>query len=463
MELAVERSPISGLLVLRLPVHHDARGWFKENWQRARMTALGLPDFGPVQHNVSYNAVRGVTRGIHAEPWDKLVSVVAGRAFGAWVDLRDGASFGTSFHHELGPDTAVFVPRGVGNSFQTLEDGTVYSYLVNEHFRPGDSYPALRLDDPTAAVPWPIPLHEAEVSDRDRTHPALTDLTPMPRRRTLLLGSEGQLGRALAEEFRDAHHVARDALDVTDDRALAAWPWGDYEVVLNATGYTAVDEAETDEGRRTAWTVNAEAPGHLARLARVHGFTLVHYSSDYVFDGTKAEHAEDEPPSPLGVYGQTKAAGDLAVQAAPRHYLVRTSWAVGDGRNFVRTMTEMARAGACPQVVDDQVGRLTFTHDLARATRHLLEHEAAYGTYNCTSAGEPMSWADVARAVFRHCGRDEADVTPVSTEEYAAGRRTAPRPAHSALRLEKLAATGFVPMDAGDALTDHLTRQEEEQ
>ena len=88
-ELAVRPTDIPGLLVVDLQVHGDPRGWFKENWQRAKMTALGLPDFGPVQHSVAWNATAGVTRGIHAEPWDKLVSVAHGRVFGAWVDLRE--------------------------------------------------------------------------------------------------------------------------------------------------------------------------------------------------------------------------------------------------------------------------------------------------------------------------------------------------------------------------------------
>ena len=122
-DLAVETTAIPGLLVVRLPVHADSRGWFKEGWQREKMTALGLPDFGPVQQNVSFNAARGATRGIHAEPWDKFVSVSTGRAFGAWVDLRAGETFGTTVHLELDPSVAVFVPRGVGNSYQTLEDG----------------------------------------------------------------------------------------------------------------------------------------------------------------------------------------------------------------------------------------------------------------------------------------------------------------------------------------------------
>ena len=93
-DLRVEETNVPGLLVFDLPVHGDNRGWFKENWQRAKMTELGLPDFGPVQNNISFNAKKGVTRGIHAEPWDKYISIAAGSVFGAWVDLRPGDSFG---------------------------------------------------------------------------------------------------------------------------------------------------------------------------------------------------------------------------------------------------------------------------------------------------------------------------------------------------------------------------------
>ena len=130
-DLKVEETNIPGLLVFDLPVHGDNRGWFKENWQRAKMTALGLPDFGPVQNNISFNATKGVTRGIHAEPWDKYISIAAGEIFGAWVDLRPGESFGQVYTTRLDPSRAIYVPRGVGNSFQALADGTVYTYLVN--------------------------------------------------------------------------------------------------------------------------------------------------------------------------------------------------------------------------------------------------------------------------------------------------------------------------------------------
>jgi dTDP-4-dehydrorhamnose 3,5-epimerase len=148
--------------------------------------------------------------------------------------------------------------------------------------------------------------------------------------------------------------------------------------------------------------------------------------------------------APLSVYGQAKAAGDLAVSVVPRHYLLRTSWIVGDGKNFLRTMADLARRGVSPSVVSDQIGRLTHTSNLAAAIAHLLAVRAPYGTYNCTDGGDPVSWSDIARAVFAANGRDPADVTPVTTADYYAGKPgIAPRPRLSVLDLSKLEATGY--------------------
>src|SRR5690606_16723744 len=174
---AVRTTPIPGLLVLDLPVHGDARGWFKENWQREKMLAAGLPDFGPVQNNISFNETPGVTRGIHAEPWDKYISVATGTVFGAWVDLREGPTFGATYWHEITPEIAIFVPRSVGNAFQTPEAPAAYTDLVNDHWSAGAQaqYTFLTLADETVAIPWPIPLEQAELSAKDLAHPRLAD------------------------------------------------------------------------------------------------------------------------------------------------------------------------------------------------------------------------------------------------------------------------------------------------
>ena len=456
--LSVTPTPVDGLLVVSLDVRADNRGWFKENWQRAKMTGLGVPDFGPVQNNVSFNTSAGATRGIHAEPWDKFVSLARGRIFGAWVDLRPGPGFGTSFTLEMGPDTAVFVPRGVGNAFQTLEDDTAYSYLVNDHWSPAakESYTFLNLADETVAIPWPVPLDRAELSDADRAHPRLAEVRPMPARRTLVVGAGGQLGRALVARWPDATAVTRGELDLADPASVAAFDFAPYGVVVNAAAHTAVDGAETSEGRREAWAVNVHGVAGLVRAAREHRFTLVHISSDYVFDGTVPEHDEDEAFSPLGVYGQTKAAADALVATLPSSYLVRTSWVIGEGSNFVATMAALADRGVRPSVVADQYGRLTFTSEIARAIDHLLAVSAPSGTYNVSGAGEVTSWADIARMVFNERGRPGSDVTPVSAAEYGEGKALAPRPQHSAFRLDKIRATGFEPALVADSLSAYL-------
>ena len=461
--LSANTTPIPGLTVWELPVHGDNRGWFKENWQREKMTALGLPDFGPVQNNVSFNDAAGTTRGIHAEPWDKFVSVATGRIFGAWVDLRDGPSFGAVFTAELDPSRAVFVPRGVGNAYQTLEADTAYVYLVNDHYSVDAQYVSVNLADETLAIDWPIPLERAELSAKDRAHPRLADVQPVAPRKTLVLGANGQLGRALRAEYSDSRSVefvTRDGVDLAGDLETAI-RWQDYDTVINAAAYTAVDDAETPGGRADAWAVNVTGVGALARIATARGLTLVHFSSDYVFDGTsESPYREDDPIAPLGVYGQTKAAGDQVVATVPRHYLLRTSWVIGDGHNFVRTMLSLAERGVDPSVVDDQFGRLTFTSELARAVRHLTTTGAPYGTYNVTGAGPATSWADIARRIFELAGHDPQRVTGVSADAYfaSATRVVAPRPRNSVLDNQKLESTGFVAEAVEDSLARYLGR-----
>ena len=482
-DLAVTETGIAGLKVVELAVHGDERGWFKENWQRAKMTALGVPDLRVVQNNISYNDSRGVTRGVHAEPWDKFVSVARGSVFGAWVDLREGsATYGRSFTCTLDPSRAIYVPRGVGNSFQALEDGTAYTYLVDAHWSAElkSTYTFVNLADPALGIDWPIPLSEATVSEADLAHPMLKDVVPMAPRRTLVTGCNGQLGRAvraLAEErglsaWFDFCDV--DSFDMSDPGAYSEYDWPLYGTVINCGAYTAVDGAETPEGRAAAWRANAMGPALLARTCSEHGITLVHVSSDYVFDGTAEVHDEDEPFSPLSVYGQTKAAGDIAVAGCPRHYIVRSSWVVGDGRNFVGTMKGLSDRVADPAdpldrvtVVDDQLGRLTFARDMAKGIFHLLGYRegdaepsepAPHGTYDLTGSGPVESWAQIAARVFDLANGNGGAVAPVSTAEYyaSAAGPVAPRPEHSALDLSKIRAAGYAPRDWTESLSEYL-------
>src|SRR5699024_4903818 len=144
-------------------------------------------------------------------------------------------------------------------------------------------------------------------------------------------------------------YATRRALDLTDPALPAARRWRDCAGIINAAAYTGVGAAETAGGRRAARAGSATGGARLARVAAESRLTLVHVSSDYVFDGTATRpYREDDPVSPLGVYAQSKAAGDAAVSAAGRHYLLRSSWVVGDGSNFVRTMASLAERGIDP-------------------------------------------------------------------------------------------------------------------
>ncbi len=199
---------------------------------------------------------------------------------------------------------------------------------------------------------------------------------------------------------------------------------------------------------------------NLSQVAQNNGITLVHLSSDYVFDGSQHVHDENETFAPLGVYAQTKAAGDTAVAYSYRHYIVRTSWVIGEGKNFVLTMKSLAEKDVKPNVVSDQIGRLTFTTDLAKGIKHLIDRKAPYGTYNLTNEGDSVSWAEIAKEVYTLSGKAADDVTPVTTAEYYAGKENiAPRPLQSTLDLAKIKATGYVPCEWKQALREYLENQ----
>jgi len=180
-EFVAHQTSIPGLIFFDIKDLHDGRGYFQEKYQKAKLVEAGMPDsFTVVQNNLSFNKRKGATRGFHAEPWDKYVSVVTGRAFCAYVDLRPGDSFGKVETIEITPDKAVFVPMGVANSFQTLDDDTYYLYSVNKHWSAEDyeKYCFVNLADPQIGVDWPIPLEEATMSERDRNHPMLSEAKP---------------------------------------------------------------------------------------------------------------------------------------------------------------------------------------------------------------------------------------------------------------------------------------------
>ncbi|MET1033439.1 MAG: NAD(P)-dependent oxidoreductase [Candidatus Saccharimonadales bacterium] len=285
----------------------------------------------------------------------------------------------------------------------------------------------------------------------------------MDSSRFLVVGAGGQLGTALQKHFPEAQAADRDTLDITDRASVESYDWSSVDVIINAAAFTNVDGAETAEGRKSAWQVNAHAVANLASAAIAHDLTLVHVSTDYVFDGTERTHSEHETFTPIGVYGQSKAAGDLAASIAPKQYILRTSWVIGEGKNFVRTMMSLADRDISPTVVGDQIGRLTFTSTLVDAIDHLLSNQSPYGTYNVTNDGDSVSWADITRAIFKELGRDDLTVTDTTTAEYFAGKEgIAPRPLQSTLDLAKIKSAGLTLRDWRDDLHTYISQQPKE-
>ncbi|MCM2306964.1 MAG: dTDP-4-dehydrorhamnose reductase [Sulfuritalea sp.] len=266
--------------------------------------------------------------------------------------------------------------------------------------------------------------------------------------RILLTGAAGQLGRELKRSLACLGEViARDRqqLDLAQAEALrAAVRAAAPTVIVNAAAYTAVDKAETEPA--VADAINALAPAILAEEARRLGALLIHYSTDYVFDGRKAApYTEDDAPNPLAAYGHSKLAGELAIAAsACRHLIFRTSWVYGlHGANFMKTMLRLGRrsceTGEELRVVDDQFGAPTWTRHLADATALILaRREIPDGLYHLAGAGE-TSWHDYAEAIFAEAQRNGLmDKSPVLRRIASANYPLpAPRPANSRLDCAK--------------------------
>ncbi len=282
----------------------------------------------------------------------------------------------------------------------------------------------------------------------------------MKEEEILIIGSRGQLGKALSAKYSSAKKVDSDELDITNNDALLNFDWSKISIILNAAAYTNVDGAEKETGRKMAWKINAEAVKNLAFICIKHDIKLVHISTDYVFDGKNKIHNEDEDFSPLSVYGQSKAAGDLAVGLVPQHYILRTSWVIGDGHNFVRTMLDLAKRNISPKVVSDQIGRITFTSELVGAIDFLLTNHAPFGLYNVSNGGNSVSWADLARRIFEVGGFNNINVENISTDDYFKNKDDiAPRPLQSTLSLDKIHKLGFKSRNWEEDLIEYIKKE----
>ena len=282
----------------------------------------------------------------------------------------------------------------------------------------------------------------------------------------VLIGSDGQLGTDLLANLRGIHDVHGWTFpqhDITRPRELASSLRSiEPELVINTAAFNRVDDSE--ENPDTAFRLNVFAVRELALICRDIGTALMHFSTDYVFDGTGSDpYTEDDTPNPLNVYGVSKLSGEYFVRnILPRHYLVRTSGLYGEagcwgkGSNFVDTMVRLGRSGESIKVVDDQWVTPTSSSELAQKLVDLIGC-GRFGLYHLTNSGQ-CTWHAFAEEIFRQTGID-ASLSRIDSEAYGA---RAVRPAYSVLhnlRAERIGLPGFLPWQ--EALREYLRRKGE--
>ena len=276
--------------------------------------------------------------------------------------------------------------------------------------------------------------------------------------RILVTGAGGQLGYDIMRELsRRGHEVigtevsAKDAslvrMDITDrDQVMAVMGQTRPEAVIHCAAWTAVDLAEDPENREKVFAINAEGTRNVAEAAKAVGAVIMYISTDYIFDGRGTEpwKPEDRAFHPLNVYGESKLAGEKAVEElSDRYFIVRIAWVFGvNGNNFVKTMMRIGASYDTIRVVNDQIGTPTYTEDLSVLLADMIVTDR-YGIYHATNEGGYISWYDFATEIFRQAGYT-TKVIPVTTAEY--GLSKAARPFNSRLDKSKLTERGFVPL-----------------
>lgn len=288
--------------------------------------------------------------------------------------------------------------------------------------------------------------------------------------RILIVGSAGQVGVELQRSFAEVGEIFerdRDKVDIAQPEEVRAMVRNIApDIILNAAAYTAVDRAESEQ--EVARAINAIAPGILAEEALHRGALLVHYSTDYVFDGSKrTPWLETDSPNPLSIYGKTKLAGDQAIEQIGGNFLIfRTSWVYGPhGNNFLFTMLRLGRERERVTIVDDQIGAPTTSCELADATHAIVtavlqgKHGASSswsGLYNMTCGGS-ISWFGFAQAIYERSGSllngKKPEVAGIPTSEYPT---PATRPRYSVLSNEKLHARFGVKLKSWQSALDDV-------
>lgn len=289
--------------------------------------------------------------------------------------------------------------------------------------------------------------------------------------RFLVTGVNGQLGHDVMNELAKRGHDAVGTgtrpgsayanyiqLDITDEKAVHETLAGiKPDVIIHCAAWTAVDDAEDEENRSKVYAVNVSGTKYIAEACKETGCKMVYISTDYVFDGQGTEPWQPDCRDyrPLNYYGRTKLEGELVVSSSlEKYFIVRTAWVFGfNGNNFIKTMINAGKTHDVVRVVNDQIGRPTYTYDLARLLVDMCQTDR-YGYYHATNEGGYISWYDFCVEFYRQYGL-KTKVLPVTTEEYGLSKAT--RPKNSRMDTSKLRKAGFIPLpDWRNAVSRYL-------
>ena len=467
----------------------DERGYF-ESVTKKDLEELGFKTFHQVSNSLSG---KGIVRGSHyqKDPYcqAKVVRCHRGAVVDVVVDLRkDSPTFGQSVGYLLTPENGymLYVPRGFGHAFLSLSDDTLFEYYVDNEYMPRLEGGVL-WNDPKIGYDWQQWFDKFGIKDpvlkmADQTRPGIDDMDTeffCKKKKFLVTGVKGQLGHDIVRELVDRGEenilaVDIDDMDITNrDEVMKVVTDYQPDVIFHCAAWTAVDKAEDKTEHLVAngknifkdcrlnttiselvatgkvrycsdkdmcYEVNVEGTKNITDASIEVGAKLIYMSTDYVFDGKKdGLYTEEDTPNPQSVYGLTKWLGEEEVRRNPNHFITRISWVFGiNGKNFVKTMLNLADNYDNLKVVNDQVGSPTYTVDLAKLLVEMA-YSKKYGTYHVNNDGY-CSWAEFASKIME-INKKNTIITPVTTAEYYAGKDMsliATRPFNSKLDKTKL-------------------------
>lgn len=455
----------------------DARGYFSPYFIDKNLKELGFKKV--VQANRSKSA-KGVVRGLHFQKnpkcQAKIVEVIKGSAIDVVVDIRvDSPTYGKHIAVKLTDENnrQLFVPRGFAHGFISLEDDTIFQYLIDNDYAP-KLEAGILWNDPDLNIDWDKMFKENGIdkpilSDKDQIHPTLKENKVIFKRnqeKYLVTGYKGQLGYDIKRELimngideKNILAIDKEEMDITNlDEVMKVVTEFNPDVIFHCAAWTAVDKAEDMED--VVNQVNVVGTHNMVEASKAVDAKIIYLSTDYVFDGTKeGMYVPEDEVNPKSVYGKTKFLGEEEVRKNPKHFITRISWVFGiNGNNFIKTMLKLAETHSELNVVDDQIGSPTYTVDLAHLLVNLAQTDS-YGTYHVTNE-DFCSWAEFAEYIFK-INNKNVKVNHVSTEKYLelAGTKQAYRPRNSQLDKSKLDSIGMDRLPTWQSATERFCKE----